>query len=189
MTRYDDKIYHRKPFEQNAENSDSTVIERPKKRAEIVHELKEKIAGCKILLRCAGPGVPAAVLEKTRKDLAKYERQLVDLPAEKTHKIKKTYKKMSQEKIREYALQQIEIAKEKEELYITAWDIAHQLNVKPHFVEQVFQQLNVEGILSQPIHRAPHDSNRDPWGFDGIKGWSADLYRIIYQEDEEEENA
>lgn len=119
-----------------------------------------------------------------QKRLEKYKRQMENLPATKTHRIKKTYKKMSQEKIREYVLSQLTIAKSKEEWYITADDIAYQLNVKPHLVKQVFQQLNVEGVLSQPIHRAPHDSKRDPWCIGGYNGWTADLYRIIYHEEE-----
>lgn len=187
MTRYDNKIYRCGPFDETNREPDLITINRPKKRAEIVQDLKEKIAGCRMQLRCTGSWVTEAMREKARRDLAKYERQLENLPAQKTHKIKKTYKKMSQDKIRSYALEQIERAKAREELYIRAWDIAYQLNVKPHFVEQVFQQLNVEGVLSQPIHHAPHDSNRDPWGFDGIKGWKADIYKIIYPEKEEEE--
>ena len=184
MTRYDNIIYHRKPIDEHAKDSNFIEIKRPKKLSAVRKELKQKIAGCRIQLRCAGPGVPANVLEKTRKDLAKYERQMANLQTEKTHKIKKTYKKIPQDKIREYALDQIEKAKAKNEIYIMADDIAHQLNVKTHFVKQVFQQLNVEGILSQPIHHAPHDSNRDPWGFPECKGWMADLYRIIYPEEE-----
>ena len=186
MVRYDGKIYHRKPFEEHTKDSNSIEIERPKKRSEIAAELKDKIAGCKIFLRDAGSWVSEKKLEEIRMALAKYERQLANLPQQKRHRIKKTYKKMSQEKIREYALKQIKIAKKNGEIYVMAEDIAHQINVKPHFVHQVFQQFNIEGILSQPIHHAPHDSNRDPWGFDGINGWMADLYRIIDTEEEDD---
>lgn len=187
MIRYDNKIYHRNPINEHAKDPDSTTTIRPPKLSDIKKELKWKISGCRMQLRYTGPGVPEHQREKTRKDLAKYERQLANLPAEKTHKIKRTYKKMPQEKIREYSLEQIEKAKAKEEFYITADDIAHQLNVKPHFVKQVFQQLNIEGILSQPIHSAPHDSNRDPFGYGHEKGWKADLYKIIYPDEDEED--
>ena len=187
MTRYDNKIYHRKPIEECVNDPDCTTTIRPFKLSDIKKDLKRKIAGCKMQLRYTGPGVSEKQRERIRKDLAKYERQLANLPAEKTHKIKRTYKKMSQKKIREYALNQIEKAKAKEEWYITADDIAHQLGAKTHFVKQVFQQLNVEGILSQPIHHAPHDSNRDPWGYGHEHGWMADLYKIIYPDEEEEE--
>ena len=187
MIRYDNIIYHRKPIAENSKDSNFTEIRRPQKLSDIRKELRRKIASCQMQLRHAGPWASAEMLEKTRKDLGKYQRQLENLPAEKTHKIKRTYKKMSQEKIREYALDQIEKAKAAGEWYITADDIAHQLNVKTHFVEQVFQKLNVEGILSQPIHQAPHDSNRDPWGFPNCKGWMADLYRINCPDEEEGE--
>lgn len=183
MTRYDNTIYHRKPIDEQTKDSNSTAIERPQKLSAVRKELKRKIASCQMQLRHAGAWASAEMLDKTRKDLAKYQRQLENLPETKTHKIKKTYKKMPLEKIREYSLEQIEKAKAKKELYIAADDIAHQLNVKPHFVQQVFQQLNIEGVLSQPIHHAPHDSNRDPWGFPNCKGWMSDFYRIICEED------
>lgn len=184
MTRYNNTIYHRKPVGKYTD-SNFTQIERPQKLSAIRKELRRKIAACQMQLRHAGAWATAEMLDKTRKDLAKYQRQLENLPEEKTHKIKRTYKKLSHDKIRAYALDQIEKTKANGDLYITADDIAHQLNVKPHFVEQVFQQLNVEGVLSQPIHRAPHDSNRDPWGFPECKGWASDLYRIIYPNEEE----
>jgi hypothetical protein len=187
MIRYDNKIYHRKPIDDHANGIDSTTTIRPPKLSDIKKDLRWKISGCKMQLKHLGQNMSARERERVQRDLEKYEHQLANLPAEKTHKIKRTYKKVSQEKIREYALAQIEKAKANEEWYITADDIAHQLNVKTHFVKQVFQQLNVEGILSQPIHHAPHDSNRDPWGFPGCKGWMADLYRIIYPDEEEEE--
>ena len=183
MMRWENNIYHRKPLADDGEEPDYPGIERPKKLAAIRQDLEEKIAHCRNQLRYSGPGISEKMKERARRDLAKYERQLANLPAEKTHKIKKTYKKMSYDKIRAYALDQIEKAKKAGLLYISAWDIAHQLNVKPHFVEQVFQKLNVEGVLSQPIHLAPHDSKRDPWGFDNCYGWAADLYRVIYPDE------
>jgi ribosomal protein S25 len=187
MTRYDNTIYHRKPIDINDRDTTCPKITRPDKLSAIRKELRSKISMCQMRLKHAGPYESTEFLDKTRKDLGKYQRQLENLPDEKPHKIKRTYKKLSQEKIREYVLDQIEKSKIKEELYITADDIAHQLNVKTHFVKQVFQQLNVEGVLSQPIHHAPHDSNRDPWGFPNCKGWMADLYRINYPDEKEEE--
>ena len=187
MTRYDNTIYYRKPIEEHIKDETCDKIERPEKLSAIRKDLRRKIAMCQMRIKHAGPYESAKFLEQTRKDLGKYQRQLENLPTEKSHKIKRTYKKLSQDKIREYALDQIEKAKAEGEWYVTADDIAHQLCVKPHFVKQVFQQLNVEGVLSQPIHKAPHDSNRDPWGFPNCKGWMADLYRINYSDEEEDD--
>lgn len=72
----------------------------------------------------------------------------------------------------------------------TAEEIAAHLQVKTHFVKQVLHKLNLEGIVSQPIHKAPHDSKRDyTWGSGFRKGkcsdfknpngdssWAADIY-------------
>jgi hypothetical protein len=187
MIRYDDTFYSQKPFSRDRDSADCIVTSRPKKISRIKKELRSKIAMCKMQLKHAGPHISEEMLARTKKDLAKYERQLESLSDHKCHKIKKTYKKMSPDKIRTYVLQQIEIAKSNNASYIVAEDIARHLNVKPHFVHQVFQKLNVEGILSQPIHKAPHDSNRDPWGCGGCSGWAADLYKIIYPDPPENE--
>lgn len=61
---------------------------------------------------------------------------------------------------------------------LTKEDVARYLQVKECQVEQVFMELNREGILSQPVHHAPHDSQRDPWGFYGNNWWMSDLYYI-----------
>ncbi len=68
--------------------------------------------------------------------------------------------------------------------YIMKEDIARILKVKESQVEQVFHQLNLEGILNQPVHHAPHDSQRDPWGFIGNMAWMGDLYYIRHKEEE-----
>ena len=184
MTRDGSVIYHRKPLVNNSQSQSVSQCIRPPKLSDISKELRSKIATCHMILKYGESHMSDDERAKHQQRLEKYKRQLANLPATKTHRIKKTYKKMSQEKIREYVLSQIAIAKAKEEWYITADDIAYQLNVKPHFVKQIFQQLNIEGVLSQPIHHAPHDSNRDPWCIGGEKGWMADLYKIIYQEEE-----
>ena len=165
-------------------NHTETLI-RPKKSSEIRRELQDKINKIKFLLRHAGPAISKEDLEMHREKLRKLERQLANLSATQTHKIKKTYKKISQEKIREYVMSQINKAKANGEWFITAEDIAHQLSVKPHSVKQVLQQLNIEGILNQPYHHIPHDSNRDPWSSGGgYHGWGADIYTFRNREEE-----
>lgn len=69
-----------------------------------------------------------------------------------------------------------EIRKNPEIHYITKENMAKQLHAKESQIEQVFHILNRKGILMQPIHHAPHDSNRDPHGFAGGSEWMSDLY-------------
>ena len=85
-------------------------------------------------------------------------------------------KKRSNEQIREIVLD-----------YIKKEDIARLFEVKESQVEQVFRQLNLEGILNQPIHYAPHDSQRDPWGYDGNMAWMGDLYYLRHKNEEAED--
>lgn len=97
-----------------------------------------------------------------------------------SHKsLKRKIKRRSNLQIKQMILEIIKDAKEKNLIYLTKEDIARCLQVKEKQVEQVFMELNREGILSQAIHHAPHDSNRDPWGFDGNKWWASDLYMIL----------
>lgn len=91
-------------------------------------------------------------------------------------------KRRSNEQIREMVLDYI---KKENPDYISKEDIARLFEVKESQVEQVFRQLNLEGILNQPIHHAPHDSQRDPWGFQGNMGWMGDLYYIRNKEKED----
>ena len=50
-----------------------------------------------------------------------------------------------------------------------------ELRAKESDVEQALHKLNLEGLVHQPLHLAPHDSTRDPWG--GMdSGWMGDTY-------------
>lgn len=158
----------------------SQEYKRLSKTSETVKKLKDEIAHINFFLNRATFATEQEKAEK-RKRLGKIERQLASLTeSTRCHKTIKTYKKVSPDKIRAYALLKIEEAKKDNVVYISADNIAFELRVKPHFVEQIFQQLNVEGILSQPRHYTPHDSNRDPWCGGGYSGWQSSLYAILY---------
>lgn len=154
-------------------------INRPQKTSEEIKQLKHKISMLKLFLRNVNRKMftEAQILSKEA-ELRNLERRLESLSYPQCHKIKRTYKKLPPSKIKEFVLKQIEIAKENGVYFITAEDIAYQLNVKPHFVKRVLQELNIEGVLYQPEHRIPHDSNRDPWCMGGYSGWLADIYRF-----------
>ena len=163
---------------------DHTIsVNRPLKASEKAKQIRSRIASRKFL------SSSAVLNDKEKKQYAheidKLERELQALP--KQHKVKRTYKKLAPEKIRTYVLQTIETAKANNINWITAEDIAHQLCVKPHFVKQVLQQLNIEGVLHQPHHHIPHDSNREPYGFGGYSGWAADIYYFRQEEEDDEE--
>lgn len=185
MLRDEKLIYRREPYDKSLLKQPTKIIKRKSKLSEKRAELKSKIAMCKFHLSHIGTGEFA---EHTKKKLAKYEKELANLPEQLEHKVKRTYKKLSQEKIREYTLKWIEDTKKHGNLGIMAEEIAYQLQVKVHCVKQVLQQLNVEGILHQPRHDTPHDSNRDRWcHFKGNSMWGSDVY--YFREKEEGEDA
>lgn len=63
---------------------------------------------------------------------------------------------------------------------VTKEAVARMFHVPAHIVEQCFHRLNLEGMLSRPLHEAPHDSRRDPWCYgSGDSAWVADRYRIL----------
>lgn len=67
--------------------------------------------------------------------------------------------------------------------YVTKEDTAYDLNIPEYQVEQIFRRLNIEGILSQAIHRYPHDNNRNPHDGGGFSGWKSDRYEIIQRKE------
>ena len=163
--------------------SHTISVSRLLKASEKAKEIRSRIATRKFL--STDKTLTAKEKNKYAHEIDKLERELQTPP--KQHKVKRTYKKVAPEKIRAYVLQTIETAKAKNIIWITAEDIAHQLHVKPHFVKQVLQQLNIEGILHQPHHHIPHDSNREPYGFGGYSGWAADIYYFRQEEEDNEE--
>lgn len=90
--------------------------------------------------------------------------------------IKTNPKKQNLTVLEARVLKQIsEIRKNPNITYITKEDMARALHARESQIEQVFMILNRKGILRQPQHRAPHDSNRDPWGYDNST-WQGDFY-------------
>lgn len=159
---------------------DSTSKTRSKKLSEQRRALEAEIQCRKHWLNIAKRnGFSADLIEKTEAKLALLEQELRSLDKPRTPQIKKTYKKLSLNQIKELVLKEVEIAKANGAIWLTVEDIAFKLNVKKHFVKQVFQQFNVEGILSQKHSRIPHDSNRDPMCYGSYSGWQSDIYYIL----------
>ena len=113
-------------------------------------------------------------LEETKNKL--YELQKTNQVCHKT--LKRKIKKRSNTWIKEQILTILKEDTKEEIPYLMKEDIARILEVKECQVEQVFMELNREGYLSKAIHKAPHDSQRDPHGFIGNMMWMGDIYEI-----------
>jgi len=62
--------------------------------------------------------------------------------------------------------------------HVTKEELGRKYRVLPSQVQTSFAKLNLEGMLAQPTHHAPHDSKRDPWGSGGDSAWMSDRYEI-----------
>lgn len=92
-------------------------------------------------------------------------------------KFKKKYKKKSMEQIKKEVLEIIEEKRKKNEDTLHLSNLSIKLNVKEKYVFQVLDQLNKEGIVSQPNHIKPHDCFRP-----NSNGWMDDIYHILKKE-------
>lgn len=73
---------------------------------------------------------------------------------------------------------------ESRELVLTKEAVAARLGAFEHEVEQVFRQLNQEGILSQPSHECTaHDTRRNRFFPANRSGWSGDTYALRVEKD------
>ena len=130
-------------------------------------------------------------IKDTEEDIEIYRMLLEDeqkkCPTHKTfkRKIKKRTNAWIKEEVLKIINEQIaNIDKNYSNSFLTKENIARKLQVKECQVEQVFMELNREGVLNQPVHHAPHDTQRDPWGFAGNMGWASDIYYIRRKEKE-----
>lgn len=197
MIREKDKIYYKSQGYGMHDKSKSRV---PSETEKEIKRLNKKIHNCNKELRMLNLSLKYGEITESdfnikRKSLIEEFNRLIEnydrycgenLPPQK---LKKTYKKLTDEKLEVEILRIIEKSKEKGYNWLTKEDVANHLHVKESQVEKIFMKLNRDGILSQPQHRAPHDSNRDPiFGFGDCKGmWKSDIYTILNKEEIEDD--
>lgn len=90
------------------------------------------------------------------------------------------------EKVKSYVLLLRDIPKKDyrkktgyEYLTITKEFLASKFQVNEHEIEQCFQKLNQEGLLSQAQKRFAHDTNRNYFFGGPSSGWASDTYQIL----------
>ena len=149
---------------------------RAKLRIKKNYELK-KINACKKMKENIDESSMSDIAKDCNKGLINLEQESAESRL-KHFKPKETLR--SYKKIKYYELRNIIIAyiNNTDKSYITKEEISHKYNVKQHFVENIFRELNREGILSQRKSNYAHDTNRNPM-FDGVdSGWACDLFYI-----------
>ena len=154
-------------------------FKRPLKASEQIKEYKSQISYIRAQIKCAqknGTATPAKI-NQLNKEIARFETRIDNLERQNpSHKrLHHHYTKMKHDVLKMELRKKLDIAHGKGWHYVDAETLAYELNVKPVYVHQIFQEFNVEGILSQPIHNPPHDNKRCFYG-GGLEGWCGDFY-------------
>ena len=87
----------------------------------------------------------------------------------------KSFKKIPHDKLKSIIVAYINNT---EKSYVTKEEISIKYNVKQHYVEEIFKELNREGILYQRKSNYAHDTNRNPMFYGSESGWACDTYDI-----------
>lgn len=93
------------------------------------------------------------------------------------NKIRHRYKKNKYDKLKELIENDIIFARLNGINFFFAEDIAYKYNVKIHYVKQILQELNLEGKISQPYHKVPHDVYRHGEGW-WYSSWGGNIYYV-----------
>lgn len=158
--------------------SDGEKSERPKKKSEMLAAEKEKLRFFK--MREKLNGCSADLTSK----ITHQEKKIEHIKNRRgSSRIKRTYKKPPKDLYKQIKIKVLE-AKSEQKMFISAEELAFTLKIKPHYVKQVLQKLNHEGLITQAKHIIPHDCNREPTIGGGFSSWEPSKYFIIYKEKE-----
>lgn len=111
------------------------------------------------------------IIDYSEKRIRKAKREILKNP----NSIKVSRKKIPHDKLKKMILEFIRITKDD---FIVKEELAFKFNTYEHKVEDVFRELNREGILSQRKAQYVHDTNRHPMFPMDVSGWACDKYYI-----------
>lgn len=177
MFREDNNTYYRPDC--NDTNHADKIVRQPKKKALLNSKLWD-LKFVKFKLCNADPDNRNEIQSLKRK-IRKLEHEIETIQSmEIQHANLHKCKKLNQDKILDYCVHVLEDSKKHDIYFITAEDIAYQLNTYVYLVKQCFTKMNHMGLLSQPKHKMPHDCYRPKrTEYDTIdSGWAGDVYYI-----------
>lgn len=185
MFREDNQSYYRPS---NTNTNHAIHITRMPKKKDMIENLKNEIASLRYHMKIIGKRIHTS--KERPNDLTKYQmlkqkvwklqRQMDDIQNQTiVHKPIKTKKKVNNEIIFAACLQAIKDSISANISFLTAEDVAYQIQTQVYAVKQAFEKLNKMGLLSQPVHQKPHDCYR---GYDhpeyNDSGWAGDIYYV-----------
>lgn len=180
MFREDNSTFYR-PDSGNTNHSDA--LKRQPKKKELLADKRCQLAATKMQLHClderqknknAGLSTNEKARQKIEKQIGKLEREIAAIESQDiVHKSIHTQRKMNSDKIFESCKQILKDSIEHNINFVTAEDVAYQLNTPVYLVKQCFAKMNKMGLLSQPQHNLPHDCFRPH-----CSGWAGNIYYI-----------
>lgn len=94
------------------------------------------------------------------------------------HKVRHTTKKLKPDTVFDYCCLALKQSISSDIPFITAEDVAYQMNTQVCLVKQCFARMNKMGWLSQPFHKQPHDCYRPRGDHSTYGQWDANIYYI-----------
>lgn len=180
MFREDNNTYYRTDC--NNTNHADKIVRQPKKKALLdTKQYYLNAAKRRLCHICHVDPDNHNEIESIKRKIRKLEREIETIQSMKIqHKNLHKCKKLNPDKILDYCIRVLEDSKKHDIYFITAEDIAYQLNTHVYLVKQCFTKMNHMGLLSQPTHKMPHDCyrpKRTEW--DTIdSGWAGNVYYI-----------
>lgn len=97
---------------------------------------------------------------------------------DKHDKLKPSYRRWSLDKLLPAVREIVQRLPSEERRGFTAERICTELRAKKPLVEQCLHKLNLEGLITQGVNRAPHDSTRDRMCPGPDSAWAATVYYL-----------
>lgn len=180
MFREDNNTYYRPDC--NDTNHADKIVRQPKKKALLdTKQYYLRAAKRRLCHVCHVDPDNHNEIESIKRTIHKLEHEIETIQSmDISHKNLHKCKKLNQDKILDYCVRVLEDSKKHNIYFITAEDIAYQLNTYVYLVKQCFTKMNHMGLLSQPEHKMLHDCYRPKrTEYDTIdSGWAGDVYYI-----------
>lgn len=178
MFRENNRSYYRPD---NGSTNHAVTITRPLKRKEL---LKEKQFELKTAIRHRkqlNEKDPTNTADRKHTDsrIRKLQHKISELESiNPQHKVRRTAKKLKPDTIFDYCCTALKQSITNGIVFITAEDVAYQMNTQVCLVKQCFARMNRMGWLSQPSHKQPHDCCRPGYDQSAYSQWNANIYYI-----------
>lgn len=165
----------------NGSTNHAVTITRPPKKKELLEEKQFELKMAIRHKKWLEEKNPANIEDRKHTDsrIRKLQNEIAKLESSNLqHKIRHTTRKFKPDTVFDYCCLALKQSISNEIPFITAEDVAYQMNTQVCLVKQCFARMNKMGWLSQPQHEQPHDCYRPKYDQSTCSQWAADIYYI-----------